>query len=139
MKMKKILFLLPLLIFACQTPQKEEVDLKALKEEVLDIHDEVMPKMSDLRRTRKGLMLQADSIKSIDSLRASVLLSASNDLDSANESMMNWMRNYEPEFSGTDEEVLKYLTEQKESISTVREKMLEADENGQKILSGDLE
>ena len=135
--MKKILFILSLLLFACQTSQKEEVDLKALKEEVLAIHDEVMPKMGDLRRTRKTLMLQADSIKDTDSLRAAKFLIASDSLDVANESMMNWMRNFEPEFTGSEEEIFKYLTDQKASIEEVRAKMVESWENGKKVLGTD--
>lgn len=130
-KMKNILFLLPLLLFSCEDKAKN------LKEEVLAIHDEVMPKMGDLRRTRKDLMLRADSIISVDSLRAEKLLSASAELASATERMMSWMRNYDPEFSGTDEEILQYLAEQKESISNVRNRMLEAQANGQEMLGND--
>lgn len=137
--MKKILFLLSVVVFSCQTSKKEEIDLKTLKDEVFAIHDEVMPKMGDLRRTRKGLMLLADSIRAVDSVRAVVLTSASDELDAANESMMIWMRNFNPEFEGSEEEIFKYLTEQKASIEEVKTKMLEADENGQKILTGGTE
>ncbi|MEQ9402991.1 MAG: hypothetical protein RIM99_05355 [Cyclobacteriaceae bacterium] len=133
--MKKLLFI-PLLIIACQTSKNEEVDLAALKDEVLEIHDEVMPKMGDLRRARKELMLLADSIQTIDSARAAELLIASDSIDMANEGMMNWMRNYEPTFEGTDEEILEYLTNQKEAIVEVKIKMITSLEIGKKLLEG---
>lgn len=135
--MRILALLLLVILGACQTTPKEEVDLKALKNEVFDIHDEVMPEMGNLRRVRRDLMLQADSIKDLDSARAAFLIEASDNLDAANESMMNWMRNFDPNFEGTDEEVLTYLTEKREGIIQVRDDMLESLEAGQKILSED--
>ena len=133
--MKKLLPLALLLVFACQpSSKKEEVDLGALKDEVFEIHDEVMPKMGDLRRVRKSLMLQIDSLQVSDSLRAVTLSTASDALDASNEGMMDWMRSFDPNFEGTDEEILKYLTEQKALIEEVRKNMLESLSEGQKLL-----
>ncbi len=125
---------LVLMIFSCQGPQKKEVDLKALKDEVFELHDEVMPKMGDLRRVRKGLMLQADSIKTTDSLLAAPLIKMADELNQANEGMMIWMRNFDPDFEGTDEEVLQYLTDQKTSITEVNKNMKEALMKGEELL-----
>ena len=69
--MKNLLLLSLLFLLSCQTSKKEEVDLKALKDEVFELHDEVMPLMGDLRRVRKSLMLQVDSIQEADSERGS--------------------------------------------------------------------
>ncbi len=133
--MNKIITLLTLvLIVSCQPSKDGQVDLKALKDEVFDIHDEVMPKMGDLRRVRKSLMLQADSIQLTDSLRAKTLLEASNRLATANEGMMQWMRDFNPDFEGSYEEELKYLNEQKEGITKVRDDMLSSLADGEKIL-----
>ncbi len=132
--MKKLLFVPLLFLLSCQSSKKEEVDLKALKDEVFELHDEVMPLMGDLRRVRKSLMLQVDTIQETDSERAAILTKASEDLNAANEGMMVWMRNFDPNFDGTDEEILKYLTDQKASIQEVNKNMKESLEKGQELL-----
>ena len=134
--MRNILFILVAVFAACQT-KSEETDLKALKDEVFEIHDAVMPKMGDLRRVRKALMLQADSLQVSDSVRVNVLLNASDKIADANESMMDWMRNFDPNFEGTDEEILNYLNEKKASITKVKEDMLGSLAEGQAILEED--
>ncbi len=132
--MKKFLLLPLLVLLSCQSSKKEEVDLKALKDEVFELHDEVMPLMGDLRRVRKSLMLQVDSIKETDSERAEILTTVSDELNAANEGMMVWMRNFDPNFEGTDEETLKYLTDQKSSIQEVNKNMKESLKKGQELL-----
>ena len=132
--MKNIFLLTLTLLFACQSTKKEEVDLKALKDEVFVLHDEVMPMMGDLRKVRKSLMAQVDSIQAIDPTKAEEFTLTSTDLDAANESMMMWMRNFDPNFEGTDEETLKYLTDQKTSIGEVNTRMKETLKKGQALL-----
>lgn len=131
--MKYLLFISLALVFACEPSKKGEINL--VKKEALDIHDEVMPKMGELRRTRKDLMLQADTLMEVDSSRAQMLLEASDEIATANESMMDWMRNFEPEYEGTEEEILDYFTKQKVLIEEVREAMNESLEKGNKMLN----
>lgn len=128
----KYLPMLFLFILACTSSKKNEI--KLLKDEVIAIHDEVMPKMGELRRARKSLMLQADTIMGSDSTRAMMLKGLADDLGNANEGMMQWMRNYEPEFDGTDEEVMSYLGDQKKSIQQVKEDMLESLKKGEEAM-----
>lgn len=130
--MKNLTFLLIVLLIACQ-PSKE--NLGALKDEVMAIHDEVMPKMGELRRVRMNLMKMADSIQMADSVKASNLISVAEEMGEASEGMMGWMRQYEPDFKGTDDEVKVYLDEQKKSIQEVKESMLGAIEKGQAALN----
>lgn len=132
--MKNLLILITfvLLTFSCQIEQKDE--LATLKEEVMAMHDEVMPKMSELRYTQKALMLQVDSLMSSDSLRSATLIGASNEIIAANEAMMNWMRNYEPDYQGTKEEIISYLEQQKEAIQKVKNDMERSLENGKQLL-----
>ena len=130
-------YLIPffIVLISCSGAKKDEVDLKALKDEVFEIHDEVMPKMGDLRNARKNLMALADSIQTLDSARAATYIVASNELDAANESMMEWMRNFDPNFEGTDEETLKYLNAQKASIQEVNKRMKESLKKGEELLA----
>jgi len=132
--MNKILIISLTILFACQSSNKEVVDLKALKDEVFELHDEVMPMMGELRQVRKSLMLQADSIQETNVERAAALTVVSDELNSANEGMMVWMRNFDPNFEGSDEEILKYLTDQKTSIDEVNKNMKETLKKGQELL-----
>lgn len=130
--MKKILLMLLVFVFSCQSPNDGQVE--DLKKEVMALHDEVMPKMGELRRTRKDLMLQADSLMQSDPERAAMLTTVSNNIADANEGMMDWMRNYEPAFEGTEDEIMIYLEEQKKSIQKVKEAMESSLAKGQEVL-----
>lgn len=135
--MKNLTLLLIILLIACGTAkesQSGEITLDSLKSEVLSIHDEVMPKMSELRRTRKDLLLQADSLMESNPDRAAMLTTAADEIGDANESMMQWMRDYEPDFEGTDEEIRKYLKDQKKSIQQIKVNMNGSLAKGKEIL-----
>lgn len=129
----KYLSLLFILLLASCGPSKTE-ELQQLKGDVMVIHDEVMPKMGELRKTRMALEALADSIAVSDSARAETLNSLASDIAEANEGMMQWMRAYEPEFEGTDEEIEAYLNEQKIAVEKVRDDMNESLESGQEAL-----
>lgn len=130
--MKKFIPVFLVIAFACQSSQESEVS--TLKDEVMAIHDEVMPKMGELRSVRKSLMFRADSLTGIDSVSASMLNSLADDIGNASEGMMQWMRAYEPDFEGTEEEVKAYLEAQKASIQQVKEEMESSLEKGQMAL-----
>jgi hypothetical protein len=138
--MKNLIFLVTLLLFAaCGTGKKETqangaISVDSLKSEVLSIHDEVMPKMGELRRARKDLLFLADSLMETDAERAAMLTTVADEIDAANESMMQWMRAYEPEFEGTDEEIRQYLEDQKVAIQKVKDDMLGSLKKGKKVL-----
>ncbi len=119
--MKQFLILSLVLFWGCQSSEKTENT--SLKDEVMAIHDEVMPKMGELRRTRMELVKLADSLMVIDSLHASTYMDLANEIGEASEGMMQWMRNYEPDFEGTKEEIEAYLNEQKEAIQLVKDEM----------------
>lgn len=133
--MKNFLLVLSVLTFSCQSGQENEI--KELKEQVMALHDEVMPKMSELRYTRKDLLLQADSLQNSDSARAASLSAAADAIDAANDGMRKWMQNFQPDFQGTEEEVLKYLMGQKEAIQTVKDDMENSLLNGKEELARD--
>ena len=119
--MKYLNLLFVVLLFSCGPSQQEE--LQTLKDEVIAIHDEVMPKMGELRKTRMALEALADSVIVSDSVRAQSLSAFASDIAAANEGMMQWMRNFEPEFEGTNEEIKAYLEEQKIAVTKVKDDM----------------
>lgn len=126
------LFFVLLLVFACSRSKKDNISF--LKGEVMALHDDVMPKMGELYKTQKQLLTMADSMAS-DSLMAAKYRELAATIELANEYMMDWMRNYKPEFKGTDDEVITYLKAQKESISKVKTDVLESLEAGKKVLN----
>ncbi|MEO1256752.1 MAG: hypothetical protein AAFY41_17960 [Bacteroidota bacterium] len=105
-----------------------------IKKQAIEIHDEVMPFMEDLRKVRKQLMAEADSLISSDSIKAVAFNEAAAAISTANEGMMQWMRDFEPEFDGTDEEAIQYFKDQKVAIEKVKEDMLGSFEKGKGLL-----
>lgn len=132
--MKQYAFLLLSFLLACNTAerQQEQASPSDLKKEVLEVHDEVMPMMGDLRRTRKSILLMVDSLD-LDSATKKQYTEVADEIGDASESMMIWMRNYEPEYQGTEEEILHYLDKQKTAILKVNKEMKESLEKGREI------
>ncbi|WOK06957.1 hypothetical protein RT717_28235 [Imperialibacter roseus] len=138
MKMKKVVFLLFMVATAtaCSNEQKEQKD--ALMAEVMAAHDEVMPKMGELRQVAKTLQAKADSLSTLTeqdfSTEISTLRQTAKSIEDANEGMMEWMRQFEmPDNEAPIAEVLVYLKDQKEKVDTVRDKMLKSLEEGKAL------
>ena len=117
--MKKIIIPVLFLLGAssCQKAQQEDQQ-KKLIDEVIAVHDEVMPKMDEIM-TLKG---QLDSVAKVskDSAKARDLFIQ---LDSADIKMSNWMAEYNPESvkGKGNEEVMKYLENEKKRINEVKD------------------
>jgi 6-phosphogluconolactonase/glucosamine-6-phosphate isomerase/deaminase len=106
-----------ILITACNPDVSKS---QALEEQVMNVHDEVMPKMTDLQSSKKELEMAlangADSTKVFEYL---------NQLDEADEAMMVWMDEYESPAEDTkEEEKLTYLNLELSRIKDVKDKML---------------
>jgi hypothetical protein len=115
--MKKII--IPILLFASLTACKKNAEekQKVMIDEVMAIHDEVMPKMDEIMSLKSSL---DSAIKvSPDSAKAKQLYSA---LDVADNQMMDWMENYDSESvkGKSEEEISKYFADQKTKITEVK-------------------
>lgn len=106
---------------------------QALYDQVMDIHDEVMPKMDDLYKLKKQLQ---DSIAKTPAMMEEAkkeLEVTIQQLDSASNSMMVWMRQFNPPTDSTSEEALReYLEAQLEMVKKMREDVMEALDKGKK-------
>ena len=127
------------LLFISSCGDGGKAERETLRDEVMAVHDEVMPKMGDLRKTRKSLEALSDSLRSdtTNTEKLQKLGSRAIEIAVANEAMMGWMRQYNPEImeDGTPhEEVMSYLNEQKESIEKVRDQMNQALALGEEAL-----
>lgn len=120
--------------FACSAPTKKESasDQPSMKEQVMAVHDEVMPKMGDLMKARKALLAKLET--TTDSTEVAKLKQLAAEIEAANEGMMVWMRNFDPNFSGTEAETEAYLNDQLKSVEKVKSDMLNALAAGQMVL-----
>lgn len=127
-------FSIALLFAGCgksnQDEQGEEVvasEEDELYDKVMAIHDEVMPKMNDIHKLKKQLEEEIKNSPDLVEERKQQIESRIKQLDEASESMMQWMRQFNPEdYKADKEEYLKYLNKELENVKKVKEDMLHA-------------
>jgi len=124
--MKKIVTIIFILtVISCSDNKKDKEE--ALLNEVLDIHDEVMPEMGTIRKNKKALQDIANQIAEEDSVAAQKLNALASKCAKANESMMSWMRSFQPiEKELPHDSIMNYYLLNKESITAVKENMQSA-------------
>lgn len=127
MKLKNSLLILFLFVLAaCDNSKQEQADLQ---KEVIDTHDILMVQMDDLMNKK----LKLDSIAadfetavvkqpSTDTIALkSTIDSLKSELTKADDSMMQWMHQFNPDYTGkSHEEIMAYLNEQKVKIDSVK-------------------
>jgi Mg2+ and Co2+ transporter CorA len=142
-------FILTLVITACKDKATEHGDHEhdatgkdvvetngnqALYNEVMKIHDEVMPKMDDIHKAKQQLkekIANTPDMSQPERVKVDAMISR---LDSAGESMMAWMREFRPQADSVEgeEKAREYLENEIERVKKVRENMLQALEQAQK-------
>ncbi|MBK6363076.1 MAG: hypothetical protein IPF52_06040 [Saprospiraceae bacterium] len=127
--MQKLVYFIvfSVLFLSCQS-KKEQLQ-NPLYEEVMFIHDEVMPKMGQMHKLKKELKSLKDKHpQSIDSI-----LSAIKVIDDADEGMMVWMAEFRmPEKKS---ETTAYLEKEKVKIQKVSDDMYYSMELAQKLIN----
>ena len=129
-------FIAILTVFSCSSSTQEsdqsqeltaeQKQLSDLEDQVIAIHDEVMPAMGTLISLKEQLETKNSELETSGDLNAKdqVIVNSLviDNLDQAHESMMDWMRNYEPVDLDQDyQQNLIYLQEELEKISAVKE------------------
>ena len=100
---------------------------QVLYNQVMDIHDEVMPITEDLYNTTKRLKTELK--ETADAVIQAELESNIRYVDSVNNMMMDWMRKFKPMPDTTNEETVRdYYESELEKIKKVKEAILEAKE-----------
>ncbi len=116
----------------CSLKPNEEVSEKSLYDQVMDIHDEVMPNMGELNRLKRELKDKVENSPNMVDEKRKELEETILFIESASKSMMVWMREFNPEeYQG--EELTKYLQSEKKRVQQVKETMLDALEKGRKV------
>ncbi len=144
MKRVTIFLSLILIITACGGPK---LDTVALRNEVMDIHDEVMPKMGELRSLKKQVLAKSEELKSsADAQTVGDLENLAGSLDEAYSGMMTWMNDWsksEKNFLNKDnglktgvdpEDAAKFLSDEKERVSKVRDNINSAIKSAKEVL-----
>jgi hypothetical protein len=107
-----------MLLMGCNTEPNLEV--QKMYDEVMAVHDKVMPKMGELNRLKRQLNAFKNTVPDEnanlkDSLINSILI-----LSKSEDMMDTWMTNFDyPKKDASDKENLTYLSAQKDSISKV--------------------
>uniref|UniRef100_F4C6Y9 Viral A-type inclusion protein n=1 Tax=Sphingobacterium sp. (strain 21) TaxID=743722 RepID=F4C6Y9_SPHS2 len=115
-----------------------------LQEEVIAVHDSIMPKMGALVRDnlKVGILLtKMDSLKQVNpaldtAQEKDKLLKLQSKLTEANEEMTDWMHNFEPaQEDKKAEEMASYLQNELAKIKALKEKFATAESESREILS----
>jgi hypothetical protein len=124
--MKETVFgLIMMFVFACANPVVEEkIDIKVLEKEVMGIHDEVMPRMSEV-------VFLSDAIDSVmkqekDTIKLHKLGVIKESLVKSDQDMMHWMRSYKSPVQPYDSNSLNYINKEKEKVIKLRALILKS-------------
>jgi len=115
------LFLTATALYSCQ-PNQEELN-RIKRAEVISIHDEVMPKIGQLKKLEKEAGRKVEMLEmsaTVDTLQIQKLEELAFDLNLAYDAMFVWMRQYKSEDKEkTPEEISVYLDDQALKIAEV--------------------
>ncbi len=100
---------------------------QALYDQVMDIHDEVMPKMDDIMKLKRQLQEEIANTPDMVVERKAQLEQIISNLDSASYAMMDWMHKFNPLPDSVDQEKAReYLESEMEKVKKVKTQMLES-------------
>jgi hypothetical protein len=99
---------------------------QALYDEVMGIHDEVMPKMNDLHKAKTALRTRMELPGTSDEEKQTIITRIAR-IDSASEGMMVWMRQFDPLPDSLGEDNARaYLEQELVKVKKVRRDILQA-------------
>tara|TARA_R110002020_G_scaffold6232_4_gene26100 strand:+ start:4976 stop:5353 length:378 start_codon:yes stop_codon:yes gene_type:complete len=120
----------------CGTKGPSESEI--LRNEVIAIHDEVMPKMGMLQSLQRKALDKAGELElenPVDSAKVLEYKAVAYDLDHAYDAMFDWMHQYKSkDDEQTQEELKEYLEEQMVLVTEVNVEVKTALEKAEKLL-----
>ena len=123
-------FILFMFMIVSCGPNHNDEEVKQLYEEVIAIHDDVMPKISDISKLRRKIRKdKQENIESINYMK---------ELEEADDAMMDWMsdfQKYKTYDDSTKESKIKYLNNEKIRIQSVSDQMYGSIETAKKYLN----
>ncbi|MBO0590828.1 hypothetical protein I2486_05345 [Cellulophaga sp. E16_2] len=123
------------LAISCKDTDKKEIPSQM--DQVMAVHDEVMPKMSTIGRLISKI---DEEMQATDSTE--VLLKAQADLKTANSAMMAWMKGFGNRFESDEimkgkalsKEKQRFLNEEEKKVIALRDQMNSSIENAEALL-----
>lgn len=129
----KILALLAtsvIILNACTDTKKQEKD--ALNE-VIKIHDEAMAKDEQAVKNKMVLDSLVKDKTITDTLGSSTAIKA---LTKADQGMENWMHQFNADYTGkSHEEIMKYLDDQKKQVNQMNQRLTDAVNQSNQVLT----
>jgi Mg2+ and Co2+ transporter CorA len=112
----------------------EENPNQALYDQVMDIHDEIMPRAEDIYQLKKELQEKLTNSPDMAADKKQELELVITQLDSADQSMMDWMHQFKPLPDSADQEKARaYLESEMERIKKVKDLMNESIEKAKAV------
>jgi len=99
---------------------------KSVYEQVMEIHDEVMPKMNDIYKMRKSLQDSIANTPDMPEGRKKEFEQKILRLDSAGNSMMVWMREFNPPDQKDEAAFKKYMEIELFKLKKMKEEVMNA-------------
>jgi hypothetical protein len=107
-------------IISCRptvNPEKEQE--KAVLNDIMAVHDKVMPQMGELNTLQQKLYADAKHVT--DATLKQTYTSAAEKLEKADDAMMDWMGQFKGSFEGmTHDQIMTYLNTQKVKVSEMQ-------------------
>ncbi|WP_053404148.1 hypothetical protein [Persicobacter sp. CCB-QB2] len=129
------IFTLLLLLCSCNSEEKKQKEeLQSIYNEVIDIHDEAMPRMGPIVRYQSEIQkLLKDSTSSEE--QHAQLRQVNVALLKSEKAMMEWMHHLNTQYDTLDyQEARQYLLEEKNNISAINKMMAEAQEEAKNMV-----
>ena len=119
--MNRLFYMIILVTCAVACTPKENVD--AVKDETMKLHDQVMAEHSKLIANQMKIDTVLQKLPPLDTLgERHALQKLRADLVAAEESMNNWMHNFDSEYTNeVDWEVIHYYKQQRDKIAKIEE------------------
>jgi hypothetical protein len=129
-----VLLAMGLFMIACgqETKDATHEEIIALEKEVIRVHDEVMPKMSDIARLSEILEQEALNTN-LDSVSSAAVRDALAQLTSADSLMWEWMHNYNKPEDAPAETIKAYLLKEQQRVQVMRDAMLRSISNAESL------
>ncbi|MCK8522841.1 hypothetical protein M0D21_14785 [Aquimarina sp. D1M17] len=131
--------ILSILIISCNQLSKEEQEFDVLMQEVIDVHDEVMPKMGEM-----GTLINELGAKIDTTAQGKTYANAQQDVKDAYDYMMTWMSDFSSTFPHSEkdkklskEEVLsqmKLLEKEEVKVKKLRDQINTSIKNAKELL-----
>jgi hypothetical protein len=135
--MRTVIFILVLVLTISCKENKKVKEGPTQMEEVMMVHDEVMPKMGTLSKLVAELKTKVDTTTSGKEYEV-----AMKDLQEANKSMMDWMMGFGERFDSDEilegkaltPEKIEWLNEEEEKVNVLKEQINSSIEKAEALL-----